>query len=648
MRYSKRRSDSTESQKYPQWALNPSTYQNMANDQVDWAALAQQWIIMKEAGPPPIPEEQPVALNNKPKARASEGGEAPMEVENDKEEPPAWNVSEPPPPPGAEAWNWNAQSQSWNWNNSWVQPSGVPPPPTIGPMKSALLPTPNNMYTAPPESSSDNAVPFGGYNAGSNTEYNNTGYWTGSNNHKHIKPHNKRYSKVNVPIRTTAPIPPMPVPLDTPAPALDAAKRKQLPAWIREGLEKMEKDKLKQLEKEKEKQVRDEFLQKNKQTEKETMEILKSTMKERQRSKFESDGENSDSEKDARRKAVTPDPIPLTQDELMLKVRRMMTEILLNVTNRQIEAICKEEHQRFLKKYKASDHRSSAPSGANISARLGLGMYGGGSGSSSEEDDDDYQRNDKDSDSELKDTIKRKMADFQKTEREIEERLEEAERRKAGSASRSSSPESMDNDSQVDARVQGRKYHTDEKSPPRSRNFHDKSRARSFSSSSEGSDYSNNRSKNSRRSSSSDSNDSHKKSKKKQHSRSRSRSPDKKRQNSLSSRWSRSRSPPKRHSRSDSRSRRDSNGSKKKSSRRSRSRSYSRSRRSRSSSYRKSKRSRTRSRSRGRFRRTRSRERSVSRSRYSKRSRSRSNGRRSRRRRSRSSSSGRGKRSQRH
>lgn len=36
----------------------------------------------------------------------------------------------------------------------------------------------------------------------------------------------------------------------------------------------------------------------------------------------------------------------------MLKVRRTMTEILLNVTNRQIEAICKEELQRYTKKYK--------------------------------------------------------------------------------------------------------------------------------------------------------------------------------------------------------------------------------------------------------------------------------------------------------
>lgn len=36
----------------------------------------------------------------------------------------------------------------------------------------------------------------------------------------------------------------------------------------------------------------------------------------------------------------------------MLKVRRTMTEILLNVTNRHIEAICKEELQRYTKKYK--------------------------------------------------------------------------------------------------------------------------------------------------------------------------------------------------------------------------------------------------------------------------------------------------------
>lgn len=156
-------SDSNESQKYPQW-MNPSSYQSMPSEQVDWAALAQQWIIMKEAGPPPIPGESPVVLNKKNKAKDEEAGEAPMEVENEKEEStvaPVWNVNEPPPPPGAEPWTWNSQSQNWNWNNSWIPPNAVPPPPNIGPIKAPLLPTPNSTYSAA-EAGSDNAMSYGG------------------------------------------------------------------------------------------------------------------------------------------------------------------------------------------------------------------------------------------------------------------------------------------------------------------------------------------------------------------------------------------------------------------------------------------------------------------------------------------------------
>lgn len=68
-----------------QWPLNQAAYQNMANDQVDWAALAQQWIFMKEtcttdelltAPPPPI-----ISKHDFP----DEKGEAPMEVEKDDE-----------------------------------------------------------------------------------------------------------------------------------------------------------------------------------------------------------------------------------------------------------------------------------------------------------------------------------------------------------------------------------------------------------------------------------------------------------------------------------------------------------------------------------------------------------------------------------
>lgn len=69
-----------------QWPLNQAAYQNVANDQVDWAALAQQWIYMKEtcttddlltAPPPPI--------ISKPDFR-DEKGEAPMEVEKEDEQ----------------------------------------------------------------------------------------------------------------------------------------------------------------------------------------------------------------------------------------------------------------------------------------------------------------------------------------------------------------------------------------------------------------------------------------------------------------------------------------------------------------------------------------------------------------------------------
>lgn len=114
-----------------------------------------------------------------------------------------------------------------------------------------------------------------------------------------IKPHNKRYSKVNVPTKVTIITPPVSntatvtsatetvevsaaAPVTTPT--IDANKRKQLPAWIREGLEKMEKDKQKQLEKEREKHAREEFKEKVKQEEKEKMEILKREVM--QRSKF--------------------------------------------------------------------------------------------------------------------------------------------------------------------------------------------------------------------------------------------------------------------------------------------------------------------------------------------------------------------------
>lgn len=137
-------SDSTDAQNYTQWPLN-SSFPKMSNEHVDWAALAQQWIIMKEAGPP-VPEQvtnPPPATAKLKKDPPNEGGEAPMEVENDCEESSAqWNEGTG----SGDSWHWN--QQQWNWNNSWSAPPGVPPPTTT---KQPLLPTPPayNQYPNP-------------------------------------------------------------------------------------------------------------------------------------------------------------------------------------------------------------------------------------------------------------------------------------------------------------------------------------------------------------------------------------------------------------------------------------------------------------------------------------------------------------------
>lgn len=84
---------------YPtQWALNPTAYQNIDSSSVDWAALAQQWIAMKEAA----------AIVGAPSKTDIEEGEAPMEVENPDNNSDASGPAE-----------WNAGSNSWG--NSWNQ-----------------------------------------------------------------------------------------------------------------------------------------------------------------------------------------------------------------------------------------------------------------------------------------------------------------------------------------------------------------------------------------------------------------------------------------------------------------------------------------------------------------------------------------------
>ncbi|KAG9431888.1 Splicing factor, arginine/serine-rich [Apis mellifera carnica] len=481
---------------YPtQWALNPSAYQNMSNDQVDWAALAQQWIKMKETVVPPAPP--PPTIN--PICSGNDGsGEAPMDMDTKEDDvPPA-----PPAPTisgSAEAWNqwnqwghWNTSGSgagTWEWTG--VPPPGVsigsdgkpmgiptvpviPPAPTISTTSEFSVPPP-----ATPSLYSYNSVP-------PTQPYSQvTNYWSGepptaippqpppfmkgirhANRAPHMRPMDTvrcREDREKTPEEDTTT-------------TIDAAKRRQLPAWIREGLEKMEKEKQKAVERERQEILRKQELEARKQAEDEARAVLNPC-----KSKFDSDSEKEIEQdlddgvhnqqvteknfertpdillrprKSRFRDADSPDPhthadrspttsnatIPTpkrTREEIlqdvMLKVRRSLTEILLEVTNEEIGAICREVWSRARAKVPAGEIpvaslNNMAPL-AQITRKLGLGIYGDSNSESEEEQNEHIQTQNNDSDEELIEMVKRRQQAFKKTEEEIEARLAEEDER---------------------------------------------------------------------------------------------------------------------------------------------------------------------------------------------------------------------------
>lgn len=103
-----------------QW-LSQATYQNVDTNTVDWAAIAQQWIHMKEsfgsvANDEKFPIAPPPPRISQPNTFYEEQGEAPMEVEHDDE---PQNTSQTnsipmtaPPPPT------NVFQTNNNWSNN--------------------------------------------------------------------------------------------------------------------------------------------------------------------------------------------------------------------------------------------------------------------------------------------------------------------------------------------------------------------------------------------------------------------------------------------------------------------------------------------------------------------------------------------------
>lgn len=118
-----------------QW-MSQSAYQNIDLDKVDWAALAQQWIHMKETcvtdSDESIPNAPPPPRFSNTVTDYEEQGEAPMEVEHEDEQTPqvnalndsVVNVTAPPPPTNIfPSNNWSSESNhrgqhKKHWNKS--------------------------------------------------------------------------------------------------------------------------------------------------------------------------------------------------------------------------------------------------------------------------------------------------------------------------------------------------------------------------------------------------------------------------------------------------------------------------------------------------------------------------------------------------
>ncbi|XP_055684075.1 arginine/serine-rich protein PNISR isoform X2 [Lutzomyia longipalpis] len=433
------------------WSLNPQAYQNVSNDMVDWAALAQQWIQMKETCPS---EDMPAAPPPPPLSGSDfeEQGEAPMEVVEKDEEPPV------PPmlsvPQGGNQWNptWNSFRPQNQWRpgwSSWPNPSMVAPPaPSLMRATTAILP--GDFRTPPPAVVQQLvAAPAAAW---PRARFPAAAILAPTLPEPKVECHVSSAPKSDVNF----------IQADTTT-TIDAAKRKNLPAWIREGLEKMERAKQRQAEKEREEQERREEIEKRRQVEEATLKELERMKKEEEeegaklpvKSKFESDTDSetdgeisdrrprrgNDSSRSRSPEVKKAEVVKKTMEEVMLDVRKTLTEILLEVTNEEILDVAKETVARAQKKRpKVIVGQSSNITTSNLPASLGLAIYGSSDSEGDETDNDENTqgsgknedsdgRDSADSDLELQEKIKRQVNAFKKTSREIEEQLAEEDER---------------------------------------------------------------------------------------------------------------------------------------------------------------------------------------------------------------------------
>ncbi|XP_011191271.2 arginine/serine-rich protein PNISR [Zeugodacus cucurbitae] len=456
---------------------------------IDWAAMAQQWIqmhdtsnfmSMPDAPPPPNISNTFNEINmvNSNLTATSSGttikksfdekGEADMDMDEDEESARCGITPPPPAPPAQQGKNrelvmqpqtpWYMQQQ-----NLVVGPPVAENITDIGSTSGPIIPSAPqwNATVWPPRINLPPPVPPTMLNVPLNSSLPNP------------TAHIPSLLKMNVPNPNTVRMISANTGEQNPTQSVvDAKKRKMLPAWIREGLEKMEREKQKQLEREQSKKDEDpEDIDGKKYTEfvgttddathTVNMKYKPSAERENERSGFEDEGEIEDLDG----VAINEDTLVLPQNattnddngsgisgaeyetdnenttdqenykgkrsyedrlaDLMIVVRTTLTELLLEVTNQEITNLAQEAvNAHKAKASSAQVIRKSALS--SITGKLGLAAYDDSTGDESSDSEDGASADNdpnNDSEEEIKASIRAKRRAFAKITDDIEESI---------------------------------------------------------------------------------------------------------------------------------------------------------------------------------------------------------------------------------
>ncbi|XP_055622924.1 arginine/serine-rich protein PNISR [Toxorhynchites rutilus septentrionalis] len=443
-----------------EWSsLNPNLYQNMSNDQVDWAALAQQWIQMKETLPadmvPPAPPPPIISDHYASNSRESssdgmrlgtidEQGEAPMEVEKEEEQTSMGHQQQ-------QSSIWNNEAVPWQFPNhsEWRNPAWDTNWSSGQSNKSTISTNETESVTSSVNPNASIAVANWQakmariYKLG---ESNHTETIVGTVQPTSQKPAQHHDVSKRIPGLMDQVIKLDREPVEQSEQCEDTtetindAKRKLLPAWIREGLEKMEREKLRQVEKEKEQRLREEMLEQRRQAE---LEVLSEIENAKKKSKFDSDSEDEEDVNEGENVdnvMIKREPSPVQtrsreeiMQELMIAVRKNLTDILLEVTNEEIASVAKETLAKT--KRKAPTAQALRKTGlATLTGGLGLGIYEDSddednSASDNDRNDEVNSENEEETERLLRNAVKQRQKEFEWTAREIEDQLAQEEAR---------------------------------------------------------------------------------------------------------------------------------------------------------------------------------------------------------------------------